>query len=264
MAAVPHQQCTIKVIHDGQGGSYALNGQGETGEQMHLPEVWKLLFSDNGHAYIKSEGKPARWITAVLNKTLYTAISGKQYVASTGGPAVWVDRANEAYAAKYLPMDIVGKSHSVKIYGLCTFLNGSQLVWQIRDFQDPEGLAHRNVNGLLRLSIMFFSFVRYKYLECYLESFMWNHVVCILCLVMFVVLSGVFASMGFVDCIKHVGRDLEQAEICNYHLCALLSIDVFLQDSYVLCPCVLSCFLSSCSSMFSLICSAITFSSLIL
>jgi hypothetical protein len=154
MAAVPHQQCTIKVIHDGQGGSYVLNG--ETGEQIHLPEVWKLLFSDNGHAYIKSEGKPSRWITAVLKKTLYTAISGRQYVASTGGPAVWVDRANEAYAAKYLPMDIVGKSHSVKIYGLCTFLNGSQLVWQIRDFQDPEGLAHRNVNGLLRLTIMFF------------------------------------------------------------------------------------------------------------
>jgi hypothetical protein len=64
MAAVPHQQCTIKVIHDGQGGSYALHG--ETGEQMHLPEVWKLLFSDNGHAYIKSEGKPARWMTTVL------------------------------------------------------------------------------------------------------------------------------------------------------------------------------------------------------
>ena len=78
------------------------------------------------------------------------------------------------------------------------------------------------------------------------------------------VLSCLSASMDFVACTKHVGRDLEQAEICNYHLCALFSIDVFLHDSYVLCPCVLSGFLSSFSSMFSLICSSITFSSLIL
>ena len=133
VAAVAHQQCTIKVIHDGQGGSYVLNG--ETGEQIHLPEVWKLLFSDNGHAYIKSEGKPSRWITAVLKKTLYTAISGRQYIASTGGPAVWVDRANEAYAVKYLPMDIVGKSHSEDLWPL----HVSQ--WQ------PAGLANPGLPG---------------------------------------------------------------------------------------------------------------------